>query len=1108
MTDPIRHIVLLMLENRSFDQMLGDLQSRVPEIDGIDRAHPRSNADSPPGNGGSIFQQGNAEVSFPPNIDISHEPENVDRQLGIAPPAAPMSGFVNDFRAGKSGANTTIANQVMAYFGVAASLDIDSLPALHGLAENFLVCDRWFSSVPGPTWPNRLFALTGTSAGWRHMPNGISFSGAPYTYSQDTIFDRLAEKGLTGRVYSAGDKSMTWILRKMWFHPDRRASFDQFVKDAAGSESNFPQYALLEPDFFGSNASDQHPPHDVHLGEKLIADAYNAIRQNVDLWQSTLFVVLYDEHGGFYDHVVPPPTIAPDTSVQDGFDFTRFGVRVPAVIVSPWVRRGVCHTLFDHTSLLRYIAEKWDLQPLGERAAAANSLAHALEGSLAVLRSDTPQSLVSIAAIVTRSLAEPNSNQLAIQRTIDIAHSEIAATVPVTDQAKIRALVAAVTPEDCTTKIHDIDASLKVIPAARAIRVLAIHDAAHNDNDKSWQVRWRRAIADGVHAQPNAASLEIETHFSSYGELLPGTLPDASTVASALRRLSGGLVVETAGGAQTDLIGSLDKVEETLRLTAAMVVEWIDNNELRAQLRTRVRLEIDEWQPDVIVAHSLGSLIAYDLLCREVAQQHQSVYKGRTLLTCGSQIAHNAVLPVFDGRLTPLVDSNGAGLTHWFHAYNLNDRTFTRPLPFQDDHTSNLTTSFDSLLGLDGDLLNHNGSTYLSHPACIPFWQAVAARCTVSNGAAPAALLIRPLVQRTKPASHRALLVGINRYPDPKNQLEGCVNDTFLISSVLQEMGIEAVNIRLLLDERATKQSLVAHLDWLVDGMQADDTRLFFYSGHGAQIPAYDETAQPNSFDETLVPYDFDWSRERAFTDDDFRKFYCQLPYDSHLITIFDCCHAGGMARGSLRPRGIDPPDDVRHRALKWAANQQMWVPRDWADPTDRAQKLFSPTTSAPPPATGRRGLGLAGRIRMNRGDSAEQIKKNSKTAREEFGHRGPYLPLMMFACGANELASEYQHGSISYGAFSFVVAKTFRAQHKRKSAVGWKKTISDTAKDLKALGFAQAPEIVGPSCQYETDHAPLALLKPAPSNPAITSQTRVATVLTSLGTTPPNAST
>jgi phospholipase C len=134
---------------------------------------------------------------------------------------------------------------------------------------------------------------------------------------------------------------------------------------------------FVEPCYSGAGQNDQHPPSDIMKGELLIAKVYNAIRTNEALWAKTLLVLVYDEHGGFFDHAIPPATIAPD-EFTDEFSFTQLGVRVPAILISPWLDHSVDHTIYDHTSLLRYVTEKWSLGSLGARTAAANSFGTSL----------------------------------------------------------------------------------------------------------------------------------------------------------------------------------------------------------------------------------------------------------------------------------------------------------------------------------------------------------------------------------------------------------------------------------------------------------------------------------------------------------------------------------------------------------------------------------------------------------------------------------------------------------------------------------------------------------------------------------------------------------
>jgi phospholipase C len=368
--DPIKHVVLLMLENHSFDQMIGSLQSEYPELDGVDIESPtaRFNLDIA---GSKVYQAPTIEQQL--EQDPMHEHTNTMTQI-----ADGNSGFVKDYQTNVRGSTVEGCQDIMGYYPPGY------LPALHQLGQHFTVCDRWFSSLPGPTWPNRFFALTGTSAGCVLMPAGIAHPrlGEFTSQDQDTLFDRLNEAGKRWKTYFY-DFPISLVLN----HQRRFKNLAQYsliknfftdVKD----EVHFPDFAFIEPKYMGADQNDDHPPHNVFKAEKLIADVYNALRSNEQLWETTLLVVTYDEHGGFYDHVVPPATVAPDAlRVDSTFAFDQLGLRVPAILVSPWVEARVEHTMFDHTSLLRYLTDKWQLGPLGARTAQANSIAVALRAN-------------------------------------------------------------------------------------------------------------------------------------------------------------------------------------------------------------------------------------------------------------------------------------------------------------------------------------------------------------------------------------------------------------------------------------------------------------------------------------------------------------------------------------------------------------------------------------------------------------------------------------------------------------------------------------------------------------------------------------------------------
>ena len=375
--DPIRHVIVLMLENRSFDQILGAMQEVYPDLDGVKGGGPpRSNRDA---DGQPVEQAPVAGARM--KDDPKHELPNALHQL-----EDDNGNFVLDFAKAYPHSAKDERRQIMAYF------PLDKLPALHALAREFTVCDRWFSSLPGSTWPNRLFVHSGTSLGQALMPQGL-FDLAKQHYDQDTVYDRLNERKVDWRIYF-GDFPQSMLLehQRRPENARRYRPMKQFFADAEGPEFKFPAYSFIEPRYYAPHQNDDHPPHDVYGAQRLIADVYNAVRKNERLWESTLLVILYDEHGGFYDHVSPPAAVPPDEHRQE-YSFDRLGVRVPAVLVSPWVDKRVEHTVFDHTSVLKYAIEKWSLGPLGERAASATSLAVALRPG-GEPRRDTPERLV------------------------------------------------------------------------------------------------------------------------------------------------------------------------------------------------------------------------------------------------------------------------------------------------------------------------------------------------------------------------------------------------------------------------------------------------------------------------------------------------------------------------------------------------------------------------------------------------------------------------------------------------------------------------------------------------------------------------------------------
>jgi len=306
------------------------------------------------------------------DFDPPHDYDDV--VLQIAGAGTPCSGFVDAFLNDSPRGDP---KEIMAYY------DSGTLPTLESLAASFVTCDRWFSSVPGPTWPNRFYVNSGTSLGHIDMPSLVHFDPAVHLYDQPTVFERISEAGRRWLIYFE-DFAQTMLMTQQALYAGNyryMVSFENDCKD----EASFPDYVFLEPKYFWPGQNDQHPTSDIRRGDALIASVYNAIRQNDSLWNSTLFVVLYDEHGGFFDHVDPRESpyrakaVPPDSHVTpEGFTFNLLGLRVPAFLISPWLDPGVLHGIYDHTSMLKYLTVKWSLGALGNRTPAANNFADEL----------------------------------------------------------------------------------------------------------------------------------------------------------------------------------------------------------------------------------------------------------------------------------------------------------------------------------------------------------------------------------------------------------------------------------------------------------------------------------------------------------------------------------------------------------------------------------------------------------------------------------------------------------------------------------------------------------------------------------------------------------
>ncbi len=379
----IEHVVVLMLENRSFDHMLGFLYTGAGNVspsgqpfDGLTGTESNPDASGQPV---TVFkiEPGTPNAYLMPGADPGEGYRATNDQLygsDVAPAkgtAATNQGFVTNYayslgweaKDGWSIVAGTTASDIMGCFTP------EALPVLSALATGYAVCDRWFSSVPTETMPNRAFACSGTSQG--HMDDKT------HTFTSPSIFGALTAQNLGWAIYGYTATPLT----KDTFTDISRAPaahFGLFTSfQAAAAAGTLPPFTFLEPSW-SSTGNSQHPNYDVALGEQFIHDVYEALRASPG-WGQTLLVITYDEHGGCYDHVPPPwDATPPDNNAGEfGFDFTRFGVRVPTVLVSPLIAPGTVFrvlagsTPLDHTSILKTVEQRWNLAALTARDAAA-----------------------------------------------------------------------------------------------------------------------------------------------------------------------------------------------------------------------------------------------------------------------------------------------------------------------------------------------------------------------------------------------------------------------------------------------------------------------------------------------------------------------------------------------------------------------------------------------------------------------------------------------------------------------------------------------------------------------------------------------------------------
>ncbi len=352
----VEHIVIYMQENHSYDSYFGMLE--VGDGFTLDGSGNPTNACPNPLDGGAMVTSFRAAEGCQLGAGVSQSWNATHKEHH----GGAMDGFLYDGNA-----------NAMKYW------DESFLPFYFDLARTFVLCDRWFASTPCQTYPNRRYLQAATSAGL------VSTSASAVLAAPDapngTIWDRLNDHGITWADYAFDLPDLLLFPNVEAANRGRVKTIGNFLADCAAG--TLPQVSIVSPGF---ERYTEENPHDVQLGEAYSARIVNAVLES-PAWGRTVMFFTYDEHGGYYDHVAPPPAVAPDAippNIEPGVDepggFDMYGFRVPGFVISPFAKAStVSSTVYDHTSILKFIETKFNLGALTYRDANANDLLDALD---------------------------------------------------------------------------------------------------------------------------------------------------------------------------------------------------------------------------------------------------------------------------------------------------------------------------------------------------------------------------------------------------------------------------------------------------------------------------------------------------------------------------------------------------------------------------------------------------------------------------------------------------------------------------------------------------------------------------------------------------------